>query len=392
MFANEAPVPRLRPSTPALTPFTIPERLQAWFAKATTNLAQPFKGISVDGTPAADLFPISESGPSSQPLTGAAEAFLASLDATQRHKACFPSDTDVWRSWNNMHPYIMRHGIGLHELSEGQRDLALSLLRETVSESAFETARNIMRLNHHLLEITGRDDEFGEWFYWLSIMGTPSSTEPWGWQIDGHHLTISCFVLGPQIVLTPTFMGSEPVAAQSGKYAGVRVFEVEEAQGLALMQELSPKQKLKATIGMQIPADVFAGSTFDNVVLPYQGVAFREMTAPQQSLLRQLVETYVGRLKKDCAAVKLEEIEKHLGETHFAWIGGHDDTSVFYYRVHGPTVLIEFDHQAGVALFNPVPTRSHIHTMVRTPNGNDFGRCLIQQHMKRGKRTARLGA
>ena len=113
-----------------------------------------------------------------------------------------------------MHPYIMRHGIGLHELRSTQRDLALALVRETVSESAFETARNIMRLNHHLLEITGRDDEFSEWFYWLSIMGTPSSTEPWGWQIDGHHLTISCFICGGQIVLTPTFMGSEPVVAE----------------------------------------------------------------------------------------------------------------------------------------------------------------------------------
>jgi hypothetical protein len=236
-----------------------------------------------------------------------------------------------------------------------------------------------MRLNHHLLEITGRDDEFNEWFYWLCILGTPSPTEPWGWQIDGHHLTVSCFVCGNQIVTTPTFLGSEPVVARTGKYAGVRVFEIEEAQGLALMQALTREQQSKATIGMKIPADVYAGATFDNIELPYQGVSYGEMTAPQQSLLLTLIGTYVGRMKSEYAVAKLEEVERHLAETHFAWIGGHDGTSVFYYRVHGPTILIEFDHQAGVALVNPEPTRTHIHTMVRTPNGNDFGHALRLQ-------------
>ncbi len=376
MSFDAEPVARLRPSTPALVPFVLPERLQPWLATATANLAAPFKGISTDGTPRADLFSLSPAGPSPQPLVDAAAAFLASIDPEQRNKTCFPSDSDVWRAWNNMHPYIMRHGIGLYELTEPQRELALAIIREPLSEGAFETVRNIMRLNHHLLEITGREDEFNEWFYWLSIIGTPSPTEPWGWQIDGHHLTVSCLVCANQIVLTPTFMGSEPVVALSGKYAGVRVFENEEAQGLALMQALTAAQQSKATIGMKIPPDVYAGATFDNVVLPYQGVSYSEMTVPQQSLLRTLIGTYVARMKIDYGVAKIKEVERYLAETHFAWIGGHDDTSVFYYRVHGPTILIEFDHQAGVALVNPVPTRSHIHTMVRTPNGNDFGQAL----------------
>jgi hypothetical protein len=382
MALDQEPVARLRPSTPALTPFTLPERLQQWFAAAQANLAEPFKGITTDGTPRTGLFAASEAGPSCRPLVDAAQTFLDSLNAEQTHKTCFPSDSDVWRAWNNMHPFIMRHGIGLYELTERQKDLALALVREPLSEGAFVTVRNIMRLNHHLLEITGRGDEFNEWFYWLSILGTPSSTEPWGWQIDGHHLTVSCCICRGQVVLTPTFMGSEPVVARSGKYAGVRVFEVEEAQGLALMQALSPQQQSKATIGMKIPADVYAGATFDNVVMPYQGVSYAEMTTHQQSLLRALIRTYVCRLKEKYVAAKLDEIEKYMAETHFAWIGHHDDDSVFYYRVHAPTILIEFDHQAGVALVNPEPTRTHIHTMLRTPNGNDFGRAMLRYHQE----------
>ena len=100
-----------------------------------------------------------------------------------------------------------------------------------MSESGFTTARDVMRLNHHIGEMSGKWDEYGEWLYWLSLMGTPSADEPWGWQIDGHHLIVNCFVLGDQLVLTPLFMGSEPVLAEAGKYVGTRVFEVEERAG-----------------------------------------------------------------------------------------------------------------------------------------------------------------
>ena len=105
------------------------------------------------------------------------------------------------------------------EMSDGQRDKAFALLRESLSGEGFQTARDVMRLNETVLEMTGRLAEYGEDLYWLSMMGTPSPTEPWGWQIDGHHLNINFFVLGDQVVMTPTFLGSEPVFAQSGRYA-----------------------------------------------------------------------------------------------------------------------------------------------------------------------------
>jgi hypothetical protein len=100
-------------------------------------------------------------------------------------------------------------------------------------------------------------------------------------------------------------------------------------------------------------------------------------------MLLRLIETYTGRVRPGHAAVKLEEVKRHLAETHFAWMGATDEDSVFYYRVHSPVILIEFDHQRGVALEIDEPSRQHIHTVVRTPNGNDYGKDLLRQHHER---------
>jgi len=240
-----------------------------------------------------------------------------------------------------------------------------------------------MRLNHTIAELTGGWDELGEWMYWISLFGTPSASEPWGWQIDGHHLIINCFVLGDQLVLTPCFMGSEPVVAESGTYAGTSVFEEEEERGYALMQALSPEQQATARIGMVQHGDVVASAASDNVQVPYAGIRFPDLSTAQQRLLLATVEAYVGRIRPGHAELKLEEVQRHLGNTSFAWIGACDDTSPFYYRIQSPVVLIEFDHQRGIHLQNAEPTRAHIHTVVRTPNGNDYGKDLLRQHYAR---------
>lgn len=376
----EEPQARLRPSTPALHPAPLPERLQPWFAKAKSNLAAPFVGVTADGHATPNLFPRATTGATLRPLVDAAQAFLGALTEAEREAATFDARSEAWRSWNNMHFFAMRHGVCLAGLGEMQRALALDLMRASLSDAAYATVRDIMRLNAHLREITGRDEEFDEWYYWLAILGTPSSDQPWGWQIDGHHMTVSGFVCGDQLVLTPTFLGSEPVYARSGKYAGVCVLQTEEALGLALMRSLDAARQQKATIGIQIPRDVYAGSTFDNIVMPYEGAPYHEMSESQQRVLMRLIEHYAGWMKPEHAALKLAEVGAHLNETHFAWIGEHGENSVFYYRVHSPVILIEFAHQAGVALNNPAPTRGHIHTIVRTPNGNDFGQALLQQY------------
>src|SRR3981081_3609689 len=125
----------------------------------------------------------------------------------------------------------MRRSVRIGTRDSNQRALALGMVEARLSARGFETARALMRLNETFGEITGKWDEYGEWLYWLSIFGTPSADEPWGWQIDGHHLIVNCCVLGDQVVMTPTFLGSEPVLAVEGKHAGTRVFEAEETSG-----------------------------------------------------------------------------------------------------------------------------------------------------------------
>ena len=371
------------PPTSARQPFEWAPELQHFRQLAQDGMAEPFTGLTVDGEPLAGLFPLQPTRVSTAHLRDAAAAVLASLTPAQRTDACFPIDSSLWRVWSNVHMYIARHGVCLEDLTEVQRDAVLTLFEEALSDDGFETARNIMRLNNTIGEITGRWVDFGEWCYWLSFFGTPSATEPWGWQIDGHHLIVNCLVVGDQVEMTPVFMGSEPVLAETGQFAGTRVFEMEETRGIDLMRALTPRQRDRATIGAQVPREVFAGQFRDNLVLPYEGIPYADLTGEQQGLLRGVIEAYVGRMHPDHAVAKRAEVDAHLRETHFAWRGDQDTEGVFYYRVHSPVLLVEFDHLPGIALSNDQPSRNHIHTVVRTPNGNDYGKDLLRQHYAR---------
>jgi len=365
------------------TPETLPEGLQKYLANAQASLAQPFTGVTAAGGPIRGLFPIAPTGVSTQPITEAAQAFLTSLGPEDKRRAVFPLDDDVWRHWSNIHPHLLRHGVMLDALTPAQRERGLALLAACLSDRGFATVRDVMKLNHFIGEVTGRWEEYGEWLYWLSVMGTPSGSEPWGWQIDGHHLIINCVVLGDQLVMTPTFLGSEPVTADSGRHAGIRVFGAEEGKGLALMQALDAEQRAKATIGVELPVELFTAAFRDNFEMKYEGIRWDELGRPQQDGLLDLLDVYVGRMRPGHAAVRMDEIRRHLHDTWFAWMGGADPTSVFYYRIHSPVILVEFDHQRGIALDNDQPSRDHIHTVVRTPNGNDYGKDLLRQHHER---------
>jgi hypothetical protein len=371
---------RQRNRTPAREPFPLPPPLQRMFDNGKANLAMPFKGVTADGAVAPGLFRIEQTGHSLQPVVEAAKAYLAALTPEQRATTRFDLETREWRTWSNIHPFMMRHGLCLADLGPEPRERALRLLRTSMSASGYQTARDVMKLNEHVLELTNRPDEYGEWLYWVSVMGEPSAGEPWGWQIDGHHLIVNCFVLGDQMVLTPNFMGSEPVHARTGKYAGTKVFEEEERKGFVLMSALSPEQRARATLGAKLPFDVMATAFHDNDVMPYQGIRYGDMTSEQREHLERLVGLYTGRIRPGHAEIRYADAKRRLDDTWFAWIGGCDDASAFYYRVHSPVILIEFDHQPGIVFANDEPTRNHIHTIVRTPNGNDYGHDLLRAH------------
>jgi hypothetical protein len=376
-----APGPRHSPVLSARrTPTaSLPDDLRKLMDLADIATRTPFRGVSTSSGPEPGLFRLGPTGVPTAPLREAANSFLESLHEAQLKEGVFPVTSDMWRRWNNTHPFLTRHGLCLEELSDRQRDLALQVVRSALSERAFAIARDVMRLNETLYEITGSAEEYGEWLYWLSIMGNPSESS-WGFQFDGHHVNVNCMVIGDQVVVTPTFLGSEPVTARLGRYRGTSVLAEEEAVGLKLAQSLTAGQFEQAHIGDVLPGDVFTSCYRDNYELEYDGIAFAELDSGQQAQLIDLVRGYVGWVRPSHAGLRLDEVMRHIERSCFAWIGERGERAPFYYRVYNPVILIEFDHLAGIALDNDEPSRDHIHTIVRTPNGNDYGMDLLRQH------------
>jgi uncharacterized protein DUF3500 len=372
-------------------------------AAEAKGLAEPFRGITTDGTLVPGLFPIRSTGVSTEPVREAAAAFLAALTDEQRRRTTFPVDDPEWRKWMNQHFYV-RQGVSFDEMTETQREAAFGLLEASLSAKGFALSRDIMKLNHTLGELNNDNfKEYGQWLYHLTVMGEPDTAEPgrgpspgrgaaaamptpWGWQLDGHHLIINYFVLGDQVVMSPAFWGSEPVTAKAGKFAGTTILQEERRLGLELIQALTTEQRGKAIIQVSKTGNDNVGEAFkDNVVLDYAGVRAAELAEPQRRQLVELIGAYVGNLRDDQARVQMSDVERHLADTWFAWIGGTDVSSVFYYRIHSPVILIEFDHQRPANLRHLAadpnqPSLEHIHTVVRTPNGNDYGKDLLRQH------------
>jgi hypothetical protein len=354
-------------------------------AAESAGLAEPFRGITSNGIVERGLFHIKSTGVSTAAVRRAAEQFLAGLTSAQRARTLFAVDDPEWRKWMNQSFYV-RQGVSFLEMTLVQRELAFGLLRASLSAKGVQQTRDIMRLNETLGELTGNNfDEYGEWRYHITIMGKPSATEPWGWQFDGHHAIINYFVLGDQVVMTPFFAGSEPAVAKSGKYRGTAVLQEEQDRGLMLINNLGEEQRRKAILKFSKTGDENLTEAWrDNVVLDYAGIRATELSAQQRQQLLGLVSLYVDNMDAGHAHVKMDEVRTQLDRTWLAWIGTTTPGSVFYYRIYSPVVLIEFDHQRPVGLrhlMDPsLPNTAHVHTVVRTPNGNDYGKDLLRQH------------
>ena len=387
---------RMPPMSARLRVGNMPPPLEALVSQRAVLLDAPLSGISASGHVTPGLFPLGSTGFSTGPITDAAQAFLAALSSEQRAKAIFPIDASERRTWINVHMNFFRHGVMLEDLPIPTRELGLDLLRSTLSARGYAQARDIMRLNQLLAELSGSPDEYGEWPYFVSFFGEPTADTPWGWQMDGHHLNVNCFVVGDQLALTPTFMGAEPCRVDHGQYAGTRVFVAEEQAGLDLIRSLDAPQAAKAVLRpsirpedlpqeLQHPFDgrMQAGAFRDNASIGYEGVPATDLNDVQRRMLRSVLATYVGWTRDGHNEVKMREVDAHLEETWFAWMGTRTEDGPFYYRVHSPVVLVEFDHHPGVVFDNLVPSRHHVHTVVRTPNGGDYGVDLLRQHHER---------
>ncbi|MEV7344459.1 DUF3500 domain-containing protein [Streptomyces sp. NPDC093544] len=375
-------------------------RHQALLPPVPRAAEEAFVGITADGNVVPDLFALRDTGWSPEPAAKAALSFLDSLTPVQRNAVLFEIDANQWRMWVNAFPTWDPHGLRLEDFEPGQRDRALTIIEACLSASGFADTRAAMKLNAALGELIDQyRDTLTEFCYFFALFGTPSATEPWGWQLWGHHLDVSCFILGRQMVLTPTFMGAEPVAADRGTYEGTRLFDAQRQAGLELRRSLRPEQARLAVLygsmrSQDLPEDLAdpvdgrhrAGAGRDNRVIPYEGLSADRLTSGQQELLLHLVGTYAHRMPTGPSAALLKDVQRHLDDTHIAWIGAAGEEDAFYYRVHNPVLLIEYDCHQGVFLNNTQPEPFHVHTIVRTPNGGDYGRDLLGRHLARHHR------
>ncbi len=381
---TKASEPRIQPSPPISV-------LHANSPKEKAYLEDPFVGITTNGQAEQGWFPIQSTGVSTTPILEAVNSFLSSLNEEQRAQCTFPIEDDEWRRWHNI-DFYEREGIALFEMNEQELKLAFGILEAALSTDGVSKAKNIMAMEAYLKEISTQigilgEEEIallGDDKYWLTFMGTPSATEPWGWQLDGHHLIINYFVLGDQVVMTPTFMGSELTYIEEGPNAGTRTFVEEGKKGLALYRSLDEQQRALATLLEEKKYGYSRTEGFrDNEVIPYAGVPVIGFSDQQRSLLIDLIEEYIGTMKADRARVRMDEILAQLDYTWFVWVGGSGDEDVFYYRIHSPVVMIEYDHHSPVFVLkegesNEEPVNWHVHTVVRTPNGNDYGKDLAE--------------
>ncbi|MFW6199342.1 MAG: DUF3500 domain-containing protein, partial [Gemmatimonadota bacterium] len=352
-------------------------------AQLPSEVTEPFHGVTSDGELQEGLFPVRATGVTTEPVVEAARNLRSVLDSDQRRQATFSLDSDEWRHWANF-PQLERRGVPLRQMTDAQREAALDLVRAGLSARGFRQARDIMEVAGYVQELMDDPDIYGEWLYYISLFGEPHSSEPWGWQIDGYHLVVNYFVMGDQVVMTPAFWGIEPADIDEGPLAGTEVLQEEEADGRALMRALTPEQRAQARIDDDKTGnDILATAFQDNRVMEYEGLRADRMSPEQREILLEVIGNYVNNLKEGHARLKMEQVREHLDETRFAWIGGFDEDDVFYYRVQSPVILIEFDHTVPVVLDPgdpPRPSRQHIHSVIRTPNGNDYGKDLLRQH------------
>src|ERR1700733_10414612 len=371
----------------------IPARGERTKAGIEKLLSTPFKGVTTDGSIVPGLFALKPEAAPTREILGAARALIALLNPEQKKKVCLPLDSRERQLWQNSIVRYEDFGLRLDEVPGDLKDAAMAVVKASLSAAGYQKTRNLMKLNAFLGELVGAPRLLGEWCYQLHVFGEPSTTRPWGWQLSGHHLVITCFILGEQMTLTPTFMGAEPRYVDEGKYAGIVAFEDEERLGLQFARNLSAEQKWKPIFSDTIVAGrlppgrhqgddgmSFGGRYKANAIIPCEGIRGADLVPQQRQALLDLTKCYLFTLPAGPFAARMDDVERYLAETYFCWAGGMGEESAFYYRIQSPVVMIEFDHHKGVVLNNPEPEKFHVHTIVRTPNGNDYGMDLLHLH------------
>jgi len=307
-----------------------------------------------------------------------ARTFLSTLNDRERDVASFPFDDPERTRW----AYVpqKRAGIPLRAMNSDQREAAFGVLSTGLSERGTRLAHGIIELEGILRELEGMVTRVLGWrdpeLYYLALFVGPDGTHPRGWRFEGHHLSVNVTDLGPHgQIVTPLFMGANPARVPSGPKEGLRLLAAEEDLAFELLHMLDPPQRARATISAQTFGDIVTGNDPAVKPLAFAGLPAGEMTTDQQRQLRRLLEVYAGRMADSSARRQLQRInDAGFDRVHFAWAGAHQPRQPHYYRIHGPTVLVEYDNSQGSA--------NHIHTVWRDLE-NDFGGDLLRRHYAR---------
>jgi hypothetical protein len=311
-------------------------------------------------------------------MAGAASAFLAALPPDGRRRALFAFADKERRNWH----YVprRREGLAFKDMPAPARAAAHELMKASLSGVGYAKAVNVIRLEGVLrqLETLGglmRDPDN----YLVSVFGTPGPGAPWGWRLEGHHLSLN-FTLVPDrpVAVTPAFLGANPAEVRSGPLAGLRTLAREQDLGHALAQAMDAAQRKRMVIAAQSLGDIVAGPGREDRLASRVGVPAADLSPEQREQLVRLVEEYARTMRTDVADTELQRMtEAGVERLHFAWAGPIDPGHAHYYRIHGPTVLIEFDNTQNDA--------NHIHSVWHDP-GRGFGGDLLRAHYEHGHR------
>jgi hypothetical protein len=306
------------------------------------------------------------------------QQLLSLLDSSQRERATRSFDNLDRLKWHFI-PLPERKGLQIKDMDAAQRKAAFNLLQAGLSEIGYYKARQIMSLEYILRELEKtrssgpiRDPER----YYFTIYGTPDAAGKWGWSAEGHHLSLNFTVENGKVIsYTPSFLGSNPatvvgqdIASAPGK--GTRVLGREEDLGFELLAALDADQRKTAVIAAKAPKDVHGGGEAQPTKLPDEGLPAVKLKPAQSRLLRTLLETYCGNMAPDIGSARMAEIEQAgFDKVYFAWAGADHPGVGHYYRVQGPTFVLEFCNTQPDSAGNPA---NHVHTLWRDTRG-DFG-------------------
>ena len=314
---------------------------------------------------------------SASTMASAASRFLASLTPDQRTQAAFGFQSDERVKWHFIPTEMFsRNGLTIRAMTDTQRAHAHDLLSAGLSQRGYLTATTIMDLETVLrtLESGGRFDRDPE-LYFFSIFGTPSTEDAWGWRVEGHHLSLHFTIVdGRAVASSPSFLGANPAQVRTGPKAGLRVLREREDAARALVMALDSSQRASAVILDVAPDDILTEAELAVDPLSPVGVKAAALNPNQRELLMGVIDAYTSMMAEDIAAERIAAIhEAGVDEIGFAWAGAIERGEQHYYRVQGPTFLIEYDNTQGGG--------NHIHSVWRDFTG-DFGRDLLREHLQ----------